>query len=219
MAGVISPYSSVTGAALTANNLSDLASESTARTHLGLFVANYGEPLATGEGNMSRLLCTNSFSLANQGLLLTYWVAATSQTCNNIITHTAATGLQSVDDTVAQLAVFAVNPSTGALTSQLAITANLHATLWASTYTAYTSAFTSSWSQVAGTTYCVAALCVATGVFPALAGATPSCLNAASVPFLTGYVASQATMPSSVASGSITGGPSGNQCLYAVLTP
>jgi hypothetical protein len=181
--------------------------------------ANYGEPLAVGEGSFSRMLAVSTVGLATGDLQITYWVAATTQTCGHIITHAGGTALQTADCTLAEIAIFAVNTATGALTSQLAITSNLHASIWAGTFTAYTSAFTSSWSQVAGTTYAIGALCVCTGTMPLLAGIGQSALNTNVAPFLNAYTTGNASMPGSVVSGSLVAGPNGNQSLYAVLTP
>lgn len=181
-----------------------------------------GCPLTSGgEGSYNRLLCNSTLALVTQGLIVSYWTAATTQTAGHIQTYTAGAALQSADCTVAEIAVFAVNAATGALTSQLAITANLHATLWAADYATYTSAFTSSWSQVQGTTYAVAFLAVCTGTMPQLAGATSSALNlnpSAGIPPMFAYVASQTTMPASVVAGSLAGGPNGNQNPYFVMT-
>ena len=191
----------------------------TARVSLGPFPENYGVPLTTGEASCSRLVANAAYATVSQGLILTYWVAATTQTAGHIITYSNSPAQTVADCTLAELAVFAVNTSTGALTSQLAITANLHATLYGSTFTAYTSAFTSSWSQVAGTTYCVAQLVVASGGLGTWCGAGGTPTNAQLPPILSAYVSGQASMPGSVAAGSIAANPNGNQSLFFVMTP
>ena len=192
---------------------------------MGVVVSPYGHvsldtqgvPLATGEESFNRLLQTSSWTQITGYMLIGFWTAATTQLASKIITYTSGTGLESADCTLAQIAVFSVNPATSALTSQLAITANLNSTLWGSSYSSYTSSFTSPWNQVSGTLYAVGMLAVFSGTAGQISGANGQ--SGQTLPMTCANAWTYASMPTSVAATSLQGGPAGTCVPYFQMEP
>jgi hypothetical protein len=169
------------------------------------------EALTSGEAIYPRVIASGSAPLATGTVALTYWTAATSGTATTVTTQaggTAAAGL-----TYAAVGVYSV-AANGNLTL-LASTADLHTTLWIATYTTYASALSSSFVRVAGQRYAVGFLAVGTTP-PVLAGTNPGGTFTGLSPILAASVTGQATLPASVAAGSLS---AGNNMPEAVVSP
>jgi hypothetical protein len=157
------------------------------------------EPLTSGEAIFARVAWTQQTSLTASTLMLTYWTAVKTETTGHVVTVTGSGASSGV--TYANIGVFSVD-SSGNLTL-LASTGDLHTTLWTGTFAQYTTAFTASWAKVAGARYAMGLLAVGTtppnlfGQFVSLPGLAP---------ILAGTVGSQATMPGTVAHGSVNAG-------------
>ena len=157
--------------------------------------------IATGEGTYHRRhISTTAASVGNSTLRLTYFTARKTETITTVLTTTGTAGTTS-GATLARIGIYSVDGS-GNLTL-VASTAN-DTTLWVASNTAYTRSLSASWSKVKGTRYALALLAVggSTGLtFVGTAGG--SAINAIA-PRLSGLVASQTDLPSTIAVGSVT---------------
>jgi hypothetical protein len=181
---------------------------------LPVWAVPYGaEPLTSGEAIIPRVAVTPAGTGLTSGVLgLTYWVAATSGTATAVTTCTAGTAASGL--TYANIGIYTIDVS-GNLTL-VASTGDLHTTLWVGTFTTYTSSLTSSFTRTAGTRYALGVLGVGTTT-PILTGVAPSDGGfMAFAPVLARSVSGQATLPSSVAAGSIIGG---SNMVEAILAP
>ena len=165
----------------------------------------------TGEALFLRVATSDTPSaLTTETLYLTFWTAATTGTATTVTTATAGTAASGL--TYAAIGIYSIDGS-GNLTL-VASTGDLHATLWISTYTGYTSTLGSSFSRVAGTRYALGILAVGT--------TPPTILGFAIYPFgrITPVLAagynSQTTLPSTIAANAYYGNDTGMQ---AILSP
>jgi len=158
--------------------------------------------ITTGESTFSRRnIATNAATVGNTTLRLSYFTARKTETITTVLTTTGTVGTTS-GATLARIGIYSVDGS-GNLTL-VASTAN-DTTLWVSAATAYTKTLSASWSKVKGTRYALALLVVggSTGLtFPGTL--TGSSAMLALAPRLSGLVASQTDLPSSIAVGSVT---------------
>jgi hypothetical protein len=174
-----------------------------------LIPATRGEALTSGEAILPRYDTQNSVPLSASSVKFTFWTASTTGTATSVVTSTgdaAASGL-----TLAKIGVYSVDGS-GNLTL-LASTADLHASLWTSTFTKYTSSLASSFSRVAGQKYALGCLAV---------GTTPPHLLGNSIypfgniqPYLFGGYDGQSDLPASVPVSSWYGADAGPQAIVA----
>ena len=178
-------------------------------------LATLAEPTNPGEAIFARpWVSNNSLSMVSQTMLLTYWTAVTNGVATSVITKSGDTAGATL--TYAAVGIYSVDGS-GNLT-KLTDTGDLHATLWAGTFTGYTSALTPSFTRVIGQRYAVGYLVVGTTP-PSLAGANP---GSAFTSFETaahrsaGSVSGQATLPASVTAAGVATGPN-MPC--AIVTP
>ena len=156
------------------------------------------EALTSGESIYDRVAGGASGSgLTSQLLLLSYWRAATSGTATSvktITTGTAASGL-----TYAAIGFYSVDGS-GNLTLA-GNTDDLHASLWISSSTPYTSTLTTTFTRIAGNWYAMGVLAV--GTTPPTLQGPPGNAFYESAPILAGTVSGQSTLPASVATASV----------------
>jgi len=170
------------------------------------------EPLASGEAIINRLIANGGLTttLATGTVTFTYWKAATSGVCANVLTATAGTAASGL--TYAAVGVYSVDAS-GNLTL-LGSTGDLHTTLWINTFTAYTSPLV--FTRQAGAKYALGALAVGTTP-PSLAAGSDYFLFNPSAPIVFGSLSGQSVLPASVTAGSIGTGQSGG--VQAVVAP
>ena len=176
--------------------------------HVHPFVT--AEPLTSGEALFYRAAFTQQQALAASTLMLTYWTAVKTETINNVQTVTGGTAASGL--TYANIGIYTIDGS-GNLTLA-ASTGDLHTTLWASTYTKYTSALTSGFSKVAGTRYAMGLLAVGTTP-PNLFGQYVS--FSGNAPIIAGTV-SETTLPGTLTAGSVVAGAY-YIAFQAVITP
>lgn len=162
------------------------------------------EPLGAGNGEAvyNRLWVVGATTLTTQVIQFTYWTAATSGTATTVVTGTDATAASGL--TYAAIGIYAVS-SDGSVT-RLASTGDLHTTLWADTYSIYTSSLTSNFNRVAGQRYALALLAVG-ATPPAISGTTttayqfinyPGIVAPCDVSLSTSGLGTYSTLPASV---------------------
>ena len=170
--------------------------------------------LTTGESTLPRRYCIYSnLGLTNGYVRLTYFTARKTETVTQV--RTICT-VAAVGSTLSKVGVYSV-ATNGDLTL-VASTANLSATLWIATNTAYTSAFAASFTKTRGTRYAVAELAVGTSTAPQLWG-LGNVLIASEVgvaPRLTGHIVSQTDLPSTISAASVQDSAHN---IYAALLP
>ena len=156
------------------------------------------EVLTSGEATYPRLANNGSTVLTTQQVQLIYWTAATSGACTTVTTYTAGTAASGL--TYANIGVYSV-AGNGDLTL-LQSTGDVHAAAWPGTFSHYTGTLTGTFNRVAGTRYAFGILAVGTGP-PALysTGTNQDLMQTA--PLLAGNVPGQATLPATVAHGSV----------------
>jgi hypothetical protein len=169
-----------------------------------------GEPLNTGEAIYPRINTSGGPSLASQSLCLSFWTAATNGNATSVVTVTTGTAASGL--TYAAVGIYLVD-ALGNLTLQTS-TGDLHSTLWAATFTTYTSTLTTAFSRAYGQRYALG--CLAVGTTPPTLAGPPGTGFYAYAPFVAGSMASQATLPATIAAASVTGA---NQVAEAILTP
>ena len=170
------------------------------------------EPLTSGEALFYRVAFTQQQALAGSTLMLSYWTAVKTETINKVKTVTGAQNGGPTALTYANIGIYTIDVS-GNLTLA-ASTGDLHASLWASTFTEYNTSLTSGFSKVAGTRYAMGLLAVGS-VTPTVYGQYVS--FAGDAPIVAG-TASETTMPASLTSGSISTGAY-EIAFQAVVTP
>ncbi len=157
------------------------------------------EPLASGESIFPRVTLAGGPQLATGQLQLSYWKAATSGLATSVTTNTTGTGAAGL--TYAAIGIYSVD-SSGNLTL-IGSTADLHTTLWLSTFTPYTSTLTTPFPRSAGSRYAAGMLAV--GATPPSLTGPPGCNLYSVAPVIAGFATGFATLPATVAAGSITG--------------
>lgn len=174
-------------------------------------IGGHGEALTSGEALFPRTAFTQQQPLVASTLQVIYWTAVKTETVNTVKTITGGTAASGL--TYAAIGLYTVDGS-GNLT-RAASTADLHTTLWTSTFTKYASSLTSGFSKVAGVRYALGLLAVGTTP-PSLFGQFVS--FSGEPPVLAVQVSGQSTLPASVAVGSIFPGEF-EIAFQAVVTP
>jgi hypothetical protein len=156
------------------------------------------EVLASGEMLCPRIITNVDFALVSQRMQVYYWTAVTSGTATTVMTGTGNTAVNAM--TYAAIGIYSVD-SSGNLTL-LTSTGDLHATLWASTFTSYTVALTTPFHRQEGVRYAAAVLAVA-GTAPSLYGGNPYQDFAQLSPVMASLLTGQSVLPASVPAGSL----------------
>ncbi len=163
--------------------------------------ANLGVPMTDGEIPYDRRFLAEQSAATSGDLVLTYFVASKTETIGNLAMYTGATAAATV--TLARFGVYSV-AANGDLTL-IHSTAN-DTTVFAGTNTRFQRALTAPWAKVAGTTYAVGHLVLAT-TMPTVYGSTAggSTLDAifARAPRISGVRIGQTDLPASVTSANV----------------
>lgn len=177
----------------------------------------------TGEETVSRDVLSGGgvggVTLGTQNLLLSYFTARHTGSVASAITRTtvAAAG---ATPTICRIGIYSV-ASNGNITL-IGSTANDTA-LWNAINTTYTKALSAPTALTAGSRYAVGLLCVTSAAAPVVLGGAAATVQAPIMdlaPRMTGLVASQSNLPSSVANASITNaGGTAAARHYARLVP
>lgn len=171
-----------------------------------------GIELTSGEGTLSRREVNgSSVASGNGNLRLTYFTAKKTETITQIRTmvNTAAVGAS-----LARVGIYSVDGS-GNLTLVASI-ADDHSNLWIAATTVYTRSLSASWSKVKGTRYAIGILVVGTSTAPTFYGQSTLLASECGIaPRISGILASQTDLPSSITAGSV--GDSGHQTYVALL--
>lgn len=150
------------------------------------------------------LIWAGTNSLGSGALQLTYFVAQTSETINQIVAYSSATAAATV--TLVRFAVYSV-AANGDLTL-VASTVN-DPTLLTVTHTRYAKATTAPWAKVAGQRYAAGILSVSTtspttySITSLGAGVVDTIFS--QQPRISGSVSGQTDLPASVAAASVAG--------------
>jgi hypothetical protein len=168
---------------------------------------------ATGEGTFARALAYNQLQLITQNAWFSYFTAQRSETVDWVTTYTAANG---ATITYGAISIYTVD-SAGNLT-QVGTTGDLHASIWASSFTMYTEQLTAPFSKVAGQQYAIGVLAVGSGTPNLLCAQTQNGAPLALAPALFANLSGQSSLPSSVAAGSLAFSSYG-AVVQAVLSP
>jgi hypothetical protein len=180
------------------SNLADLGSESAALINLGDYDAT--QQLAAGEAVLSRINVPTGAPLVSGTVALTYWTAGKTETCNTIIAVNGSTAAGATP-TYAAMGVYSVD---GAGNLTLAAQCASDTTLFASSFTGYSRALTAPLSKVMDQRYAFALLVVSAAAMPTPNGFSGTMQLANFAPRLAGLLAGQASLPASIAAGSIT---------------
>lgn len=167
---------------------------------LGVTPATDGSLLAVGEETFSRIRRTDSSSLTNQRLQLTYFTARTSETTTQV--RILSGGVATATPTLVRIGLYLIAADGGG--TLVASTAN-DTTLLSATNTSYTKAWASSYVKVAGSRYAVGVL-VAAATAGSVTSITTSGFSAelAIAPRITGHLAGQADLPASFTDAALT---------------
>ncbi|MDT5057720.1 MAG: hypothetical protein QOF66_6086 [Mycobacterium sp.] len=169
--------------------------------------------ITTGEATMSRRLAVGTTVLNASGRLrLSFFTAQKSATITQVRTDTSA-GAGQTTATLCRIGVWTVDSSDN-LTALVASTVN-DTTLWAAA-AVYTRSFSASFSKVRGQRCAVGCLVVGATTVVMLGGIGGTASESAINPRISGFVDSQADLPSTVATGSVSNSAS---ALYAALLP
>jgi hypothetical protein len=177
---------------------------------LGDFYSTQG--LAAGETCLPRLNIGNGPTLISQKLQLTYWTAARTETINNIGTFTGATAAGA---TPTYCAMGCYSVAANGNVTLLGACAN-DTTLFATTFTEYIRAVTTPFQKVQGQRYAFGILVISAAAMPVIDGYNGTVLKPSIAPMLTSSITGQATLPASVASGSL--GSTASAC-FGEVTP
>jgi hypothetical protein len=161
-----------------------------------------GQMLTSGEENMPReSIAVSSVALSTTNLILTYFTARKTETCNNIKSVCGGVAAAATP-TLCRMGVYSV-AANGDLTLVAACASDT--AMWATINTIYTRALTSAFSKVAGQRYATGLLVVTAATAPQVFGTSAGFSTiSAGAPRISGYVAAQADLPANVAAGSIS---------------
>lgn len=145
--------------------------------------------------------------VASGTVALSYWTARRTETITQVTTYTGGTAAGATP-TLCRVGVYSV-ASNGDLTLTASI-ANDTA-LWASTNTAYTRSFTSSWTKTVGQRYAFALIVVTGAAIPVFLGTNNTSIAVAAplflqAPTISSRITGQTDLPASIAAASLTGG-------------
>jgi hypothetical protein len=161
--------------------------------------------LTSGEGVFSRFyMVSNTASMPNGSLRLTYFTAKKTETITKIRTRSGTTA--GAGATLTRVGVYSVagNGDLTLLASSSAATTNL----WTGSLTSYSTALTSNFSKVRGTRYAVGALVVGATTSPTMVGIVcPDNTEWGLDPRIVGTVLSQTDLPSTVSAASVVDTP------------
>jgi hypothetical protein len=160
-----------------------------------------GDRLASGESVFPRVATGATQTPTSGQMIFGCWTAMTTGTATTVTTVSGGTAAATL--TYAAVGIYSVD-SSGNLT-KITDTGDLHTTLWASTYTGYTSTLSPSFSRVAGSRYAVAVLAVTSvGTIPAIYAAAPVYVFSSAAPILAGSstATNLASLPASLSSAS-----------------
>lgn len=153
--------------------------------------------ITTGEEAYSRRHATQECTFASGTLLLTYFTARKTETITQVTLFTG--GIAAAGLTSARIAVYSVDGS-GNLTQLVATTSDT--SLFNAPNSGFTKTFSSSFSKVAGAQYACAVLVIGS-TMPTLVGSIGFSALTSIAPRLCGAVPAQASLPASVATGSV----------------
>lgn len=148
-----------------------------------------------------RWAAASTVTLTSQSMRVSYYTAPSSLLVTSVKTYTGSTAAAATP-TLCRIGLYSVG-SDGGLTGLLASTAN-DTTLWATTHTKYTKAFSAQYQLTAGTRYAIGVLCVTGATAPTLPACnTSSAGTAGDLPVFATAIGSQSDLPASVAIGSL----------------
>lgn len=165
---------------------------------------NASNQIATGEATNDRMFINSSTATQSTGIFrVVYFTATKTETITSLSTSTTTTAAAATP-TLARFGVYSID-SAGAATL-VASTAN-DTTLFATAFTKYTKALSSSWAKVAGQRYAIGILVVTAAAAPTIAAAslTGNVAVFSAAPRISGQLASQADLPSTYTDVSLTG--------------
>lgn len=164
-----------------------------------------------GEETLQRPAVTGTAQTTSGWLLLTYFTARAATIATNVSLSTSGTAAAAAP-TLARIGLYLVNADN---TMKLVASTANDTTLFGTTFTTYTKAFSTPYTLIPGQRYAVGVVVVSAMLVPTFAGAGPSVSAMALVaPRLAGYLAGQSDLPSTVPA-SLTGGA---VMMYASLT-
>ena len=172
----------------------------------------FGQNLASGETVIPRLNAGTGAALVSQKVVFSYWTAVRTETCNTIIGVTAGTAAAATP-TYCAMGIYSV-----AANGDLALLAQCanDTTLFASTFTTYSRALTSTLSKVRGVRYAFAYLVVSGSAMPAMNGYNGSVVMPSVAPLLAGSITGQSVLPSTVGHASVVSSSNMN---FGAVTP
>jgi hypothetical protein len=177
-------------------------------------VADYfsNQQIASGETDIPRLNAGSTAPLASTNMTLTYFTAQKTEQINNAICVAGGTAAGATP-TYCAFGLYSVDAS-GNLTL-LGQVAN-DTTLFASTFATYTRAITTPFLKQAGQRYAFGLLVISAATMPTIVGYNGTVELSNVAPRLCGQVTGQASMPASVAAGSVSGASS---AYFGAVTP
>jgi hypothetical protein len=180
----------------------------------GLAASAFTEILTDGEAVVNRAVASTAAALTSGNVQLAYFTAQKTELCSFLSTVTGGTAAGV--PTFGGVGLYSV-AANGNLTL-LSSSGDLHATIWAGTFTEYKVALSPVVSKTAGQLYAVGALSVATTP-PALVGASSAGFYFTQAPSRMAVLTGQATLPASITSGSLVGGPNFGLIIQAIVEP
>jgi hypothetical protein len=183
-------------------------------------VATYGtvgdrfDMLYTGEENCDRRMLSSATNAPATGVMrLSYFTARKTMDVTQIAVYTGTTAAAATP-TLCAFGVYVEDQVTRSLT--LVGSTTNDTTLFSAASTKYTKSFITPWVKRAGSRYAFASLVVSGAAVPSFASITPQAAAELDLaPRLSGQITGQASIPGSIAAGSIV--PSG-MFIYSVLS-
>lgn len=173
------------------------------------------DELTNGESTIGRKeISSNTASISSQSLRLTYFTARKDETVTQISTVTGGTAAAATP-TLCRWGIYSVDSTTGDLTL-IASTAN-DTTLFAAATTEYIRSLQAPFTKVKGARYAIGILVVSGVATPTFHGHTVNqSVIMIAPPRLSGLLASQADLPSTISNGSVA---AASHAQYHVLLP
>jgi hypothetical protein len=165
--------------------------------------------MTAGEFVYPRLLATAATAaVTSQGLFISYFQAKRTETVTQVTLATDATAAAATP-TLCRMGVYSVPDATALATHTLIASTANDTTLFATTNTSYTKAFSASFTKSAGQWYGVAVLVVSGAALPTFRGLPHAANNStntwapANYPPISGSIAGQADLPATYASNTV----------------